>query len=81
MMLDSYLYLPLLSRADQLPKIIDSVFIFQEGESSASMTYDAIVVEQWTIINVSELFWYSTLTYTYRRTGSGKQDGFLLCQQ
>ncbi|MCJ8745481.1 hypothetical protein PDJAM_G00130620 [Pangasius djambal] len=36
---------------DLLPKVIDSVFIFQEGDSSASTTYDAIVVEQWTIIN------------------------------
>ncbi|KAM9436152.1 raftlin isoform 2-T2 [Clarias gariepinus] len=36
---------------DQLPKVIDSVFIFQEGDSGASTTYDAIVVEQWTIIN------------------------------
>ncbi|XP_060756349.1 raftlin-like isoform X2 [Neoarius graeffei] len=36
---------------DQIPKVIDSVFIFQEGDSSASTTYDAIVVEQWTIIN------------------------------
>ncbi|TSK20141.1 Raftlin [Bagarius yarrelli] len=36
---------------DQLPKVIDSVFIFQEGDSSTSTTYDAIVVEQWTIIN------------------------------
>ncbi|XP_027013438.2 raftlin isoform X2 [Tachysurus fulvidraco] len=36
---------------DQLPKVIDSVFIFQEGDSGTSTTYDAIVVEQWTIIN------------------------------
>ncbi|XP_058232426.1 raftlin-like isoform X2 [Hemibagrus wyckioides] len=36
---------------DQLPKVIDGVFIFQEGDSSANTTYDAIVVEQWTIIN------------------------------
>ncbi|KAK3541180.1 hypothetical protein QTP86_016228, partial [Hemibagrus guttatus] len=36
---------------DQLPKVIDSVFIFQEGDSGANTTYDAIVVEQWTIIN------------------------------
>ncbi|XP_053468165.1 raftlin isoform X2 [Ictalurus furcatus] len=36
---------------DQLPKVIDSVFIFQEGDSVASTNYDAIVVEQWTIIN------------------------------
>ncbi|XP_036414849.1 raftlin-like isoform X3 [Colossoma macropomum] len=36
---------------DQPPKVIDSVFIFQEGDSNASTTYDAIVVEQWTVID------------------------------
>ncbi|XP_072548539.1 raftlin isoform X1 [Salminus brasiliensis] len=36
---------------DQLPKVTDSVFIFQEGDSNANMTYDAIVVEQWSVID------------------------------
>lgn len=43
--------------ADLLPKSVDSVFIFQEaseGEPNvATPTFDAIVVEQWTIIDVS----------------------------
>lgn len=42
-----------------MPKSVESVFIFQErseGElNAAAPTYDAIVVEQWTIINVSFL--------------------------
>ncbi|XP_041649221.1 raftlin-like [Cheilinus undulatus] len=40
---------------DVLPKSVESVFIFQEGSESepnvATTTYDAIVVEQWTIID------------------------------
>ncbi|XP_034729196.1 raftlin-like [Etheostoma cragini] len=40
---------------DTLPKSVESVFIFQEaseGEpTEATQTYDAIVVEQWTVIN------------------------------
>ncbi|KAF7692003.1 raftlin-like isoform X1 [Silurus meridionalis] len=44
-------YFSLAKDDDPQPKVIDSVFIFQEGDSSASATYDAIVVEQWTIIN------------------------------
>ncbi|XP_034554613.1 raftlin-like [Notolabrus celidotus] len=40
---------------DVLPKSVESVFIFQEGSESepnvASTTYDAIVVEQWTVID------------------------------
>lgn len=40
-----------------MPKTVESVFIFQErshGEPSAlAPTYDAIVVEQWTVIDVS----------------------------
>ncbi|XP_068426307.1 raftlin [Clinocottus analis] len=40
---------------DMLPKSVESVFIFQEaseGEpNAATLTYDAIVVEQWTVIN------------------------------
>lgn len=41
-----------------MPKSVESVFIFQEGSegepNTAATTYDAIVVEQWTIIDVSE---------------------------
>ncbi|XP_022535597.2 raftlin isoform X1 [Astyanax mexicanus] len=36
---------------DQLPKVTDSVFVFQEGDSNANTTYDAIVVEQWTVLD------------------------------
>lgn len=40
------------------PKSVESVFIFQEGSEGepnvVAPTYDAIVVEQWTIIDVSE---------------------------
>uniref|UniRef100_UPI0037E76615 raftlin n=1 Tax=Semicossyphus pulcher TaxID=241346 RepID=UPI0037E76615 len=40
---------------DVLPKSVESVFIFQEGSESepnvAAPTYDAIVVEQWTVID------------------------------
>lgn len=40
-----------------MPKSVESVFIFQEGceaeANAAAPTYDAIVVEQWTIIDVS----------------------------
>lgn len=40
-----------------MPKSVESVFIFQEGcegeADAAAPTYDAIVVEQWTIIDVS----------------------------
>lgn len=47
---------PLFS-VDTTPKSVESVFIFQErsdGELNAvAPTYDAIVVEQWTIIDVS----------------------------
>lgn len=42
---------------DTTPKTVESVFVFQErsdGEpSGVAPTYDAIVVEQWTIIDVS----------------------------
>jgi len=45
-----------------LPKSVESVFIFQEaseGEPNApTPAYDAIVVEQWTIINVSGFFFF-----------------------
>nr|XP_046254379.1 raftlin-like isoform X2 [Scatophagus argus] len=38
---------------DMLPKSVESVFIFQEGSEGElnAATYDAIVVEQWTIID------------------------------
>lgn len=40
-----------------MPKSVESIFIFQErseGEPNVvTPTYDAIVVEQWTIIHVS----------------------------
>ncbi|XP_054636920.1 raftlin-like [Dunckerocampus dactyliophorus] len=37
---------------DALPKSVDSVFVFQEAsDSEVSAIYDAIVVEQWTIID------------------------------
>ncbi|KAL4646878.1 raftlin-like [Arapaima gigas] len=39
---------------DLPPKTVESVFIFQEGpegESGAATAYDAIVVEQWTVID------------------------------
>lgn len=43
--------------ADLLPKSVESVFIFQEAsegeQNMAATTFDAIVVEQWTIIDVS----------------------------
>ncbi|XP_016377203.1 raftlin-like [Sinocyclocheilus rhinocerous] len=40
--------------ADVLIKTVDSVFVFQEGvesDTNAAAAYDAIVVEQWTIID------------------------------
>lgn len=50
------------SSVDTMPKSVESVFIFQErseGEPNVAMpTYDAIVVEQWTIIDVSEDFFF-----------------------
>nr|XP_057909084.1 raftlin-like isoform X2 [Doryrhamphus excisus] len=37
---------------DVLPKSVESVFVFQEAsDSEVNTTYDAIVVEQWTIID------------------------------
>nr|XP_049586601.1 raftlin isoform X2 [Syngnathus scovelli] len=37
---------------DLLPKSVESVFVFQEAsEGEANTTYDAIVVEQWTVID------------------------------
>ncbi|XP_032414316.1 raftlin isoform X2 [Xiphophorus hellerii] len=52
-LVDGYFYLG--NGKDLLPKTVESVFIFQEaseGEpNAAAPTYDAIVVEQWTIID------------------------------
>ncbi|KAM9309547.1 raftlin isoform 2-T2 [Pholidichthys leucotaenia] len=52
-LVDGYFYLGNVN--DLLPKSVESVFIFQEaseGElNAATPTYDAIVVEQWTIID------------------------------
>lgn len=45
-----------LSSSDLLIRSVDSVFVFQEaveGDSSAAAAHDAIVVEQWTVIDVS----------------------------
>ncbi|XP_077577627.1 raftlin [Stigmatopora nigra] len=37
---------------DLLPKTVESIFVFQEGgEGEANTIYDAIVVEQWTVID------------------------------
>ncbi|XP_051722637.1 raftlin isoform X1 [Ctenopharyngodon idella] len=47
-------YFQLANDSDLLIKSVDSVFVFQEaveGDSSAAAAYDAIVVEQWTIID------------------------------
>ncbi|XP_063055459.1 raftlin-like isoform X2 [Engraulis encrasicolus] len=52
-LVDGYFHLSDVAN-DSLPKSVDSVFIFQEGlegDSSSSLAYDAIVVEQWTIID------------------------------
>lgn len=50
-----------------MAKSVESVFIFQEGSEGepnvAAPTYDAIVVEQWTIIDVSgEIFLLPTVS-------------------
>ncbi|MFT7805367.1 raftlin-like [Arapaima gigas] len=47
-------YFHLWGENDLPPKTVESVFIFQEGpegESGAATAYDAIVVEQWTVID------------------------------
>ncbi|KAK9961557.1 hypothetical protein ABG768_009340 [Culter alburnus] len=47
-------YFQLANDSDLLIRSVDSVFVFQEaveGDSSAAAAYDAIVVEQWTIID------------------------------
>ncbi|KAF7652299.1 hypothetical protein LDENG_00098570 [Lucifuga dentata] len=52
-LVDGYFHLG--NANDLLPKSVESVFIFQEAtegdQNSATPTYDAIVVEQWTIID------------------------------
>ncbi|XP_074539890.1 raftlin [Halichoeres trimaculatus] len=52
-LVDGYFHLGNIN--DVLPKSVESVFIFQEGSESepnvANTTYDAIVVEQWTVID------------------------------
>ncbi|TMS10717.1 Raftlin, partial [Larimichthys crocea] len=52
-LVDGYFHLGNMN--DMLPKSVESVFIFQEGSEGepnvATATYDAIVVEQWTVID------------------------------
>lgn len=52
-LVDGYFHLG--DMKDLMPKSVESVFIFQEGcegeANAAAPTYDAIVVEQWTIID------------------------------
>ncbi|XP_061812650.2 raftlin isoform X1 [Nerophis lumbriciformis] len=49
-LVDGYFHLGGLN--DSLPKLVESVFVFQEAsEDEANTNYDAIVVEQWTIID------------------------------
>ncbi|KAM3613590.1 uncharacterized protein V6R79_001931 [Siganus canaliculatus] len=52
-LVDGYFHLGNMN--DMLPKSVESVFIFQEGSENEpnanAPTYDAIVVEQWTIID------------------------------
>uniref|UniRef100_A0A667WXI4 Raftlin, lipid raft linker 1a n=1 Tax=Myripristis murdjan TaxID=586833 RepID=A0A667WXI4_9TELE len=52
-LVDGYFHLG--NENDLLPKSVESVFIFQEATeselSAANPTYDAIVVEQWTVID------------------------------
>ncbi|KTF86436.1 hypothetical protein cypCar_00021941, partial [Cyprinus carpio] len=49
-------YFQLARDNDVLIKSVDSVFVFQEGvesDTNAAAAYDAIVVEQWTVISLS----------------------------
>ncbi|XP_063735547.1 raftlin-like isoform X2 [Eleginops maclovinus] len=52
-LVDGYFHLG--NTNDMLPKAVESVFIFQEASesepNSTTQTFDAIVVEQWTVIN------------------------------
>ncbi|XP_062394753.1 raftlin-like [Sardina pilchardus] len=53
-LVDGYFHLGDGDGGDSLPKLVESVFIFQEGlegDSNTATAYDAIVVEQWTIID------------------------------
>ncbi|KAI1886147.1 hypothetical protein AGOR_G00211010 [Albula goreensis] len=55
-LVDGYFHLG--NENDLMPKAVESVFIFQEGQEGDSTTatpYDAIVVEQWTVINGVEV--------------------------
>ncbi|XP_036393787.1 raftlin [Megalops cyprinoides] len=54
-LVDGYFHL---NENDVMPKSVESVFIFQEGlegDSTTATPYDAIVVEQWTVINGMEV--------------------------
>ncbi|KAJ8354470.1 hypothetical protein SKAU_G00220370 [Synaphobranchus kaupii] len=51
-LVDGYFHLG--SENDLMAKSVESVFIFQEG-LEGDMSYDAIVVEQWTVINGMEV--------------------------
>nr|XP_023681076.1 raftlin-like isoform X2 [Paramormyrops kingsleyae]XP_023681077.1 raftlin-like isoform X2 [Paramormyrops kingsleyae]XP_023681078.1 raftlin-like isoform X2 [Paramormyrops kingsleyae] len=53
LLVDAYFHLG--NDSDFPGKLVESVFVFQEGDSSKPMAYDAIVVEQWTIINNTEV--------------------------
>lgn len=61
-----------------MPKSVESVFIFQEGcegeANAAAPTYDAIVVEQWTIIDVSRA------AVVLIQAGSGKDAKFVCAE-
>ncbi|XP_036410945.1 raftlin isoform X3 [Megalops cyprinoides] len=51
-LVDGYFHLGNSTCSDSLPDTVESVFIFQEGaEVGPPTAYDAIVVEQWTIIH------------------------------
>ncbi|XP_026868087.2 raftlin isoform X2 [Electrophorus electricus] len=48
-LVDGYFHLG--NENDKLPKVIEGVFVFQEAEPSTSTAYDAIVVEQWSVVD------------------------------
>lgn len=57
-----------------MPKSVESVFIFQEGSEGepnvVTPTFDAIVVEQWTIVDVSaEIFLFPTVSQGFGLKG------------
>ncbi|KAK1806366.1 hypothetical protein P4O66_004881, partial [Electrophorus voltai] len=73
-LVDGYFHLG--NENDKLPKVIEGVFVFQEAEPSTSTAYDAIVVEQWSVVDVSGLlpfrFLHSTVQNTFEpRTKRG----------